>query len=63
MVLQESSPAFELKREPGHHYVMVLDRGPRECTCGGAHAHHTHSGSAPQQAGRLLPLHRDWRHC
>lgn len=29
--LQESQPAFTIEKQPGHHYIMLLDRGPRAC--------------------------------
>jgi hypothetical protein len=27
---QESQPAFTIQKEPGRHYIMLLDRGPRK---------------------------------
>lgn len=30
LLLQEASPPFYLEREPGKHYIVLLDRGPSE---------------------------------
>lgn len=41
-ILQESQPAFTIQKEPGRHYIMLLDRGPRK------QLHSTTSADLPQ---------------